>query len=117
MKRVNFLSVKPEIDKSLSAIVEQDVPITCKIRRSNPPANIKWQVQPYCHNRIRECWYKERLWKDAESSQFRIFSSKSYSKVYVPPQARGDYFFRCVANNSAGADRHVFKFLYIREGM
>ena len=111
-----FLSVKPEIDKSVSSISEQDLPVICKLKRSYPPANITWHVQPYCLNLIDKCFYKEHLWQEAESSEFKIVSSKTYSQIYMLPQARSSYFFRCVANNSEGSDQHVVKFRYITEG-
>ena len=103
--------VKPVLDKSQSTIVEQHVPVTCKLKRSNPPASIKWQVKQNCHFDRNNCSSK---WETPDLSKFTIKSFGTYSQISVKSHASRDYFFQCIANNSWGTDKHVIRFFHRR---
>ena len=91
--------------------MEQDIPITCKVKRSNPPARIQWQVKRNCHLGGKNCSSK---YVTPDQSKFMIKSFMSFSQIYVNSHASGDYIFQCIANNSEGTDRHVIKFYHRR---
>jgi len=105
--------VKPVLDKSQSTIVEQHVPVTCKLKRSNPPASIIWQVKQNCHFDRNNCSSK---WETPDLSKFTIKSFGTYSQISVKSHASRDYFFQCIANNSWGTDKHVIRFFHRRGG-
>ena len=112
-----ILSAKPVVEKSGGKLVERNVPVKCQIQRSYPPANITWQMQPFCLERIAKCSPNDSLWRNVAKDNFKIVSSTSYSELFVQPQDKGNYFFRCVAQNILGVDDSNFvKSLYFREG-
>ncbi|XP_065058255.1 fibroblast growth factor receptor 3-like [Rhopilema esculentum] len=108
--------VKPALEKSVDTVVQPDVPVECRIKKSNPPASISWQMQPYCHISAQECLPQPRLWKTVAGEQFQINSTTRLSQLKVSASYKRDFFFRCIASNKVGNDSHIMKFLYFREG-
>ena len=111
-----LISVKPALEKSVDTVVQPDVPVECRIKRSNPSASISWQMQPYCHISAQECLPQSRLWETVVGEQFQINSTTRLSQLKVSASYKRDFFFRCIASNKVGNDSHLMKFLYFREG-